>query len=91
MARIMKDTNWRVVARMAMHNANDPKWAPRYAAHLKESIVRHCDVGPVEVVWDSEATCSLCNGEWELDEDGWPRCCNAALDEYIAAAGRGSF
>jgi hypothetical protein len=41
------------------------------------------------VVCRSKEVCSLCGLDWELDDDGVPCCCNAAIDE-IAAAQKGT-
>ena len=34
------------------------------------------------VMHDVEETCSHCGLEWEVDDDGCPVCCDAAVEEY---------
>ena len=61
---------------------------------IAEQIRRHMDELPsswmggnrgVSVTWDSAVVCSLCGLEWEVDDDGTPCCCNAAIAEFDAA------
>jgi len=40
------------------------------------------DVAAADVVWDTTLRCPYCNIHWELDANGFPTCCENAVDEW---------
>lgn len=89
MAIRKRNVNYHVIVypQMWPHGLNDPKWAPQAAKDLKEAIQRHCDVAEVLIHWDAETVCSFCDYSWEVNEDGCPVCCDAAIKEFASKEG----
>jgi len=65
-----------------------PKQGTEAAADgLLEGLLYECPcphaIRSSDVEWDE--VCSLCGAPWVVSADGYPLCCNAAIDEWIAA------
>lgn len=87
MSKVVNQTNWRVeaIVEPLRGYADSPKNMRWAAEELQDEIRRHCDAASVSIAWDTITTCSLCGSSWELDDDGVPCCCDAAIEEYEIA------
>jgi len=60
------------------------KYLQNWVDDFHEFIRDHRSQDPVtlhvEKVYQNQ--CSFCTSEWEVDENGIPVCCHAAIDEY---------
>lgn len=77
--------NWRVEVQPCFSPLDDSEERKkRRCREIASEIRRHCDsVEQVTVQFERVAYCSHCRAKWEVDEAGYPMCCEAAHIEGI--------
>ena len=87
--KVVNKINWKVVVEpsqsfsLGKTNEAHSKELQRDCETIVKEIKRHIDnIQSVTVEYDTEELCSFCNERWEIDEDGCPTCCNAAINEW---------
>lgn len=83
--KIVERLNFRVVVYPRRRTDSIPSEAnERHEAEKLLAQIQSQNIGgKVELIYDTEASCSFCNGEWETSLDGQPQCCDEALNEWV--------
>lgn len=87
--KIQRYENFRVVltvSRPFLVKPDHENYLRRMTSQSKEvakSVKRHVDnVDDIQCEYDTLDLCEFCGREWEVDEDGFPNCCQKAIDEH---------
>ena len=56
------------------------RWCKDFEEFMRDH--RSLDAVSMTVVREYQEQCSHCGYEWEIDETGYPACCQAAIDEF---------
>ncbi len=88
MAKKTKSENWRVTINpddKYCHYWKDKEYREA-CGEIISQVKRHVDgIGWMGVERDTVEVCEHCGHGWELDAEGWPTCCQKAIDEVEAS------